>query len=155
MIALVILVVIVFVTRTAIRSRDRDHAVLNDGADVASPNRAWEYLPIIPAVAAAVTLLGYVRLMRQQGDDPVAWFAIGLGIAACGSMYGAWPRAPFRAAALAIAGTILVAWGVLALLSVGLPLLIAGGVALVAATRAGGRGALAVDEQLAGVDDRH
>ena len=97
--------------------------------------RAWNYLPIVPAIASATVLAGYLGIMRHQGDDPVLWFIAGLALAAGASVYGVWRRAPLRGVALAVAGIVLVGCGLAALFSVGLPLVVAGGVALVAAGR--------------------
>ncbi|MFE9206347.1 hypothetical protein [Micromonospora sp. NPDC007230] len=83
-----------------------------------------------------VLMLGlYLGVMRQQGDQPLAWVVTALAAAAVLAGYGAFHAAPLRGWALATSGVLLAALGLLAILSIGLPILIAGGLALVAAVR--------------------
>lgn len=97
----------------------------------------WRFDPLATASAllAVLVLAGYVGLIRQQGDPPVPWYVAGLAGAAVLSGYGVRRAAPARRWALAGSGVVLAALGLLALLSIGLPLLVAGGLALVAAVR--------------------
>ncbi|MEU5723656.1 hypothetical protein [Micromonospora sp. NPDC047738] len=88
------------------------------------------------AALIAVLMLGlYLGVMRQQGDQPLAWVVTALALAAVLAGYGAFYAAPRRGWALAASGVLLGALGLLAILSIGLPILIAGGLALVAAVR--------------------
>jgi hypothetical protein len=90
------------------------------------------------AVAAALIACGvavlYVWVMRQQNDQPLAWFLGGLilSVVLCG--YAA-AIVPLRRTALVGAGGIMVVLGGLSILSIGLPVLVAGMVALTAAAR--------------------
>jgi hypothetical protein len=87
------------------------------------------------AALIATGVLGpYLWLMRQESDQPVAWFLGGLvvSILLCGY---ASVRLPLRRTALITAGTIMVILGMLGILSIGLPVLVAGIVALLSALR--------------------
>lgn len=94
-------------------------------------------MPFIPAAIALAVDVGYLRLIDSQGNEPVAWFVVGLVLAAAAACYGAWRDAPQRGSALNASGIILVVLGLLGLMSVGLPLLIAGVIAFYAAAHPG------------------
>ncbi|TDC39689.1 hypothetical protein [Micromonospora sp. KC213] len=79
-------------------------------------------------------------LIRQQGGQVAAWFLAGLAIEAFLSIYGVARAAPGRRSVLAVSG-VMVAFGLAGILSIGIPILGAGVLALVAATRAAGTGA--------------
>ena len=64
-----------------------------------------------------------------------AWFVAGLAAAAFLSVYGVARAAPRRALALLASGVVMTVLGFLAILSIGLPILGAGVLALVAAAR--------------------
>jgi hypothetical protein len=83
----------------------------------------------------------YLALIRQQGGQPAAWFVVGLALAGLLSLYGSVRAAPGRRVALAASAVLLLGLGLLGLLSVGLPIVLAGVLALVAAAR--GRSAMA------------
>ena len=89
------------------------------------------------AVLAVVVAVGYVSIMRQQSDRPVAWFLGSLALGATLAGYGAWTEAVHRRAALLVASVLLMGMGVLAILSIGLPVLVAGLLCGVAAGRSG------------------
>jgi hypothetical protein len=94
----------------------------------------WNWLAAVATVLAAVTMVTYVWLIRQQGGHLATWFLAALGVAIALGAFAA-VRASGRRVALAICGLILVTLGLLALLSIGLPLLIAGVLALAGAAR--------------------
>jgi hypothetical protein len=80
----------------------------------------------------------YLALIRHQGDEGVAvWFVVGLAAAALLSIYGIARRAPGRRLALIVSGVVMVLLGIAGLLTIGLPVILAGVIALVAASRAG------------------
>jgi hypothetical protein len=83
----------------------------------------------------------YLEVVSQQGDHLVAWFLGGLAAAALLGLYGVARSAPRRGLALAVSGVVLTVLGILGLASIGLPILGAGVLALVAAagSRQGGR----------------
>lgn len=72
--------------------------------------------------------------MRQENDQPVAWFLVGLVLSVLLCGYGS-ARVPLRRTALAAAGGIMVVIGWLGIFSIGLPVLIAGIAALLSAAR--------------------
>jgi hypothetical protein len=96
---------------------------------------AWDRLALIASLLCAITGVGYVWLIEQQGDRPVAWFLSGLVVGVLLAIYGAATAAPLRTAALMISGTILVVLGFLGISSVGLPVLGAGVLILAAGVR--------------------
>jgi len=101
--------------------------------------RRWDLLAAIAAVTAAVMLTAYVVIMRGQGDTPLWWVLAGLGVAAVLCGYAVDVRRPHRRGLLSLAGVVLVILGVISLLSIGCPILIAGIAALIAAATANGR----------------
>jgi hypothetical protein len=91
----------------------------------------------VAGALVAVVMTGvYVSIVRQQGEDPAAWFLAAVGLGALAAGYGAAVPAPHRRTALAVAVTLLVACGLLAILTIGLPILLAGALVLVAFVRA-------------------
>jgi hypothetical protein len=73
--------------------------------------------------------------MRAEGDTPVLWFLSGLVIAVILLGYGAHRDAGRRRPALTLAGVDLLGLGILALASIGFPLVCAGVLALISAGR--------------------
>lgn len=88
----------------------------------------------VAALLALVMAGVYVAIMRQQSDPPVVWFlgALLLGAAAAG--YGSLPAARHRTSVLVLAGLVLGAAGLLALLTIGFPVLVAAALCVSAAT---------------------
>lgn len=92
------------------------------------------------SAVAAVTLslamlMVYLWIMSIESDQPAYWFVAALIVGTVGAGYGAPADSPNRLAALLAAGVVLVATGLLAILSIGLPILVAGVLCLVAAAR--------------------
>lgn len=92
------------------------------------------------ALLAGTMTLVYVWLMRQQQSEPKLWV---LGILLAGAAlagYGAVGGAKHRRAALLVATALLIGLGLVGLLTIGLPLILAGVLCLtaVARTRAAG-----------------
>ena len=81
----------------------------------------------------------YLRVVDEQDGTPAAWFVVALLLGAVGAAYGAVRAAPHRRAVLVAAGVVLCAAGVLGILTVGLPVVLAGGLCLVAAVRSPAR----------------
>lgn len=114
-----------------------------DGAAVEEQNRGvsrrLDALALAAAVLALAVLLGYLAIMRQESDVPAAWFVAALVLGSALAAYGANTGAHHRRAALLLAGLMLAVVGVLAILSIGLPILVAGVLCLVAAARSSQR----------------
>ncbi|BCJ73392.1 hypothetical protein CS0771_29360 [Catellatospora sp. IY07-71] len=91
-------------------------------------------LALVVLLLTLLTLGAYVALIVAQGGAPVAWFTGGLLLAAL--LAGqAWRTTRRRTAALVVTGVLLCVLGVLALATIGLPLLAAGVIAFLAAAR--------------------
>lgn len=87
------------------------------------------------AVLAAVMAVVYVSVMRQQGEHPLVWVLGVLLTGAALAAHGARVAASHRRLALVVAGLFLSALGLLALLSIGLPMVVAGVLCFLAAAR--------------------
>ena len=90
---------------------------------------------IAAAGVAVVMAVIYIWLIRQQGDEPLAWV---LGVLLLGAVlagYGARNTSPHRRTALLSAGLVLTALGVLAMFSIGLPIIVAGILCFISAAR--------------------
>jgi hypothetical protein len=91
---------------------------------------------LLATASAAITLIMivvYLWLINQQGDRPAVWFPAGLAVAALLAAYGSARRARWRRPALIVSGVLLLALGLLGILSIGLPVVVAGALAIVAA----------------------
>ena len=84
---------------------------------------------------AVVMLLVYLVVIRQQDGQPAVWAVAILVLGAAAASYGGVKSAPYRRAALLSAACGLAALGLLAILSIGMPILLAGVLCLVAAVR--------------------
>jgi hypothetical protein len=93
----------------------------------------------VPALAAAVVAVVmarlYVLLVHSQGNTPAAWVVTVLVAAGLGAAYGCYRRAPRRRVVLGVCTVLLGAVGLLGILSVGLPILLAAGLCLLAVAR--------------------
>ena len=86
-------------------------------------------------LAAAVTVL-YLYLVATEGGTPRWWAVSVLVVAICGTTYATRLSVPYRRVALGVSAVCLLALGYLAILSIGLPLLLAGALCVAAALRA-------------------
>jgi hypothetical protein len=77
----------------------------------------------------------YLAVIDEQGGEPLAWVTVVLVAAAVAAGYATWVPAPHRRVLLVGAGVALVGLGVLAILSIGVPIIAAGVLALVASLR--------------------
>jgi hypothetical protein len=101
--------------------------------------RRWDPL-VLTAVAITVLMTGAALQISREQQDPVAWWLVaGLVIAALLGAYGVARPAPARQVAVIGAGVILLALGLLGILTIGLPLLGAGGLMVVSLARSAGR----------------
>jgi hypothetical protein len=90
---------------------------------------------IMSAAAAAIALVMlvvYLAVIQAQEDSPAVWFVVALAVAGLLAAYGASRR--FRPALLA-SGALLLVLGLLGILTIGLPLIVAGALAIAAAVR--------------------
>jgi hypothetical protein len=91
----------------------------------------------VVAVVLALVMTGvYLRVIESQEGDPALWYVGMLVVGAAAAGVGALRTAPHRRLVLLGAGLLLGAAGVLGLLTIGLPVLVAGGLSIVSATRA-------------------
>ena len=97
--------------------------------------RGVDLLAASAALLAAAMAWAYVRIIDGQGDQPLAWVVGGLLGCAVLATYGAPLAAPGRRTALVVAGVVLLGLGLLAILTIGLPILVAGVLALVSSAR--------------------
>lgn len=98
-------------------------------------DRAWDFVPAGVAAAAGVIGIGYVALMDAQGDSPRMWYLSGLLLAAALAAYASVRSVPRRVEAITVSGAVLVALGILGMFSIGLPILVAGVVAIAFAAK--------------------
>jgi hypothetical protein len=98
-------------------------------------------VPVVDSLAMAAALVAasmaavYVVVMQGQDDRPLLWVLVLLVGGALASVYGAFRHAAHRRLVLIAAGAGLGLLGLLAILSIGLPILVAGGLALLAGSR--------------------
>jgi hypothetical protein len=93
-----------------------------------------------PWAAAAVVLTVvmvavYVTVIAGQGGDVALWYLAVLVLGAGAAAYGTPTSARHRRPALVVAAVLLVAAGLLGILSIGMPVLVAGVLCLVASAR--------------------
>ncbi len=98
----------------------------------------WDLLATIPAIVAIAMIGAYIVLIVQQRGQVAYWFIAAMTTTALLSIYGVVRTAPHRVPALAIAGALMTLLGLIGILSIGCPILLAGVVAIVAAARATG-----------------
>ena len=105
------------------------------GHDVDVGRVRLDLLAVTAAVLALTMLVVYLWLMRQESDRPASWFVAALVVGAGFAGYGARFSSPYRLFSLLLAGASLVAMGVLAIFSIGFPILVAGTLCVASAVR--------------------
>jgi hypothetical protein len=98
-------------------------------------SRPWDLRVIVAGTVTAAVAIGYVLLMRAEGDTPTLWFLSGLVIAVILLGYSANRGAGRRRPALTLAGVDLLGLGIVGLASIGFALVCAGVLALISAGR--------------------
>lgn len=98
-------------------------------------SRPWDLRAIVAGTVTAAVAIGYLLLMRAEGDTPALWFLGGLVIAVILLGYSANRGAGRRRPALTLAGVDLLGLGIVGLASIGFPLVCAGVLALISAGR--------------------
>ena len=107
-----------------------------------------DFVAVAAAVLSLVMLVAYLWIMNQESDRAVAWFLAALILGAAAAAYGASTASPHRRSVLLVGGLVLAAVGVLAILSIGFPILVAGILCLLAAARPSGLGSAATYGQV-------
>jgi hypothetical protein len=95
----------------------------------------WDLLPLLASVIAFGMMIVYLEVINDNGDDPAAWYLIALAVGALLAAYGSSRSAPGRVVVLVVSGLLLALLGFLGILTIGLPILIAGALAVIAAVR--------------------
>jgi hypothetical protein len=103
---------------------------------------AADPIVLLAAILAGGMAVVYVWLIRLQGNQPVPWFLIALCSGALLAAYGTFRRAPCRRTALVAAAAALMVLGLLAILTIGLPILASGVLVVASLLRPARRAAL-------------
>ena len=98
-------------------------------------SRPWDLRAIVAGTVTAAVAVGYLLIMRAEGDTPALWFLGGLVVAVILLAYSAYRGAGRRRPALTLAGVDLLGLGIVGLASIGAPLVCAGVLALISAGR--------------------
>jgi hypothetical protein len=105
---------------------------------MASGRKDWDILAMIAAAITVIMIGVYIGLIRQEDGEVAVWFVAALAVAALLALYGAVRVAPGRVVVLFVSGALMAMLGLVGILSIGLPIIVAGVVALVAGLRATG-----------------
>ena len=97
--------------------------------------RGVDLLAVGAAVVATAMTAVYRGVIEGQGDDPALWVQVVLVVVALLALAGAPRGLPHRFPVLLAAAGLLGALGLLAILTIGLPILAASGLVFVAAVR--------------------
>jgi hypothetical protein len=92
-------------------------------------------IAVAASVLAGAMVVVYLAVIHEQSGEPAGWAVAVLIGAAAAAAYGAVVTAPYRRATLVLAGVALAGLGVLAIFTIGLPILLAGALSLMAAVR--------------------
>ncbi|MEP7090967.1 MAG: hypothetical protein ABI776_12770 [Nocardioidaceae bacterium] len=92
-------------------------------------------LPLAGGVVALAMVPLYLLVVSSQGNGAALWVVVALVVAGLCATYGAVRRSPQRLVALGVSTVLLVGVGVLGILSIGLPLLVAGALCLTGLVR--------------------
>ena len=103
---------------------------------MASGRKDWDILAAVAAAIALIMIGVYSGVIRQQDGEVAVWFVAALSVAALLALYGTVRAAPGRVVVLFVAGALMAMLGLVGILSIGLPIIIAGVIALVAGSRA-------------------
>jgi hypothetical protein len=98
--------------------------------------RRYDLLALSACLLAVAETVLYLYLVVTEGGTPRWWAVCVLLVAICGTTYAVRLRVPYRRVALVVSAVGLLALGYLALLTIGLPLLLAGALCVAGALRA-------------------
>ena len=93
----------------------------------------FDFAAFTAACVAVAMLAAYVAIMRGQGDQPLVWFSAALVAGTALATYGVYRPAPHRRTVLLVAAVVLCLSGLIALLTIGAPIVFAGVLCLLAA----------------------
>lgn len=99
-------------------------------------SRRFDVLAVLAAFLTVMVLVLYLILIIDQGGGPAWWFLVALIFSAAVISVASLRSSPWRRAMLFSATGVLLVVGTLGILTVGMPLLVAAGMCLVAAFRA-------------------
>jgi hypothetical protein len=102
------------------------------------PGRRVDLLAAGACLLTLVMLVAYLLLLHAQDDSPAVWAVAVLVVAVAGTAYATSRGATHRRPVLVLCAVLLVALGLLAILSIGLPILLAGLLCVAAAARFAG-----------------
>jgi hypothetical protein len=97
--------------------------------------RRIDPIAMLAAAIALAMIIVYIAVANSQDNEPLAWVVLLLALGSVLAAYGSWRDAPRRKFTLTVAAAGLLALGVLAILTIGVPILVAGALALWAAQR--------------------
>jgi hypothetical protein len=121
---------------TSVRIGDRCIGMALVSGVIGGVGRARLDLVAGTASVLALAMLGlYVWIIREQHGELALWAVGALLLGALAAAYGAVGSSPHRRASLVLAGVTLLALGTLAILSIGLPILLAGALCVIASMR--------------------
>lgn len=81
---------------------------------------------VAAAAVLAAVLVGYLAIMRSEDDDPAGWFvALLVALVVAALVGGLGAGAEWKRTLLGVAALVATAVGVVAIFSVGLPILVA------------------------------
>jgi Na+/melibiose symporter-like transporter len=99
------------------------------------PTRRFDLLAAVACLLTLGMLVAYVSLVRSQGDSVAPWAVAVLLLAAVGTAWSTPRTARYGRQTLVACAVLLGLLGLLAILSIGLPILMAAGLCLVASLR--------------------
>ena len=108
----------------------------SDGILDAMRDARWDPFAATASAMALTMLVVYLWVIGQQQEEgPAVWAVAALIVGAAAAGLGAIVAFPYRGAALATAAVVLIGLGFLAILTIGLPILVAGTLCVVAGWR--------------------
>jgi len=96
----------------------------------------WDFLAIAGTAICVVMAITYLVVVDAQDSTPAYWFLVLLIGTACAGLYAARRDSPRRRAALLAAAVVAFGLGLVSLLSIGPPIIVAALCLLVASVRA-------------------
>jgi len=88
------------------------------------------------AVLALVMTVAYLAIIKAETGEPAIWFVAAMALAIVCGAYGCARGMPLRRLALLLCAIVLTGLGLLAILTIGLPIVLAGVLAWIALARA-------------------